>query len=89
MVHSDEKLYATYGYFQLNGKRGVRWYYIVDSIGSIRYNVHISKDPQNGSISYPQYGYRYLSKIQESYIFSTVWIPIFDKRLVSFIYSIL
>ena len=29
---------------------------IVDSIGSIRYNVHILKDPQNGIISSQQYG---------------------------------
>ena len=30
---------------------------IVDSICLIRYNVHILKDPQNGSISSPQNGY--------------------------------
>ena len=40
-------------------------------------------------ISSPQHGYRYLSKMKEIYIFSTVWILIFDKRLVLFIYSIL
>ena len=29
------------------------------------------------------------AKVKGSNIFSTVWISIFDKRLVSFIYSIL
>ena len=29
-------------------------------------------------ISSPQYGYRYLSKMKEICIFSTVWIPIFE-----------
>ena len=29
------------------------------------------------------------AKVKGSDVFSTVWIPIFDERLVSFIYSIL
>ena len=40
-------------------------------------------------VSSPQYGYRYLNKMKEIYIFSTVWVPIFDGRLVLFIHSIL
>ena len=40
--------------------------------------LNILKDPQNGSISSPQYGYRYLNKRKGSHIFSTEWIPIFE-----------
>ena len=33
-----------------------------NTIGLIRKNVYILKDPKNNSISSPQYGYRYLIK---------------------------
>ena len=74
MVHSDEKCrewWSTVGY-TINHRL------IVGSIGLIRYNVHILKDPENGGISSPQYGYQYLRKIKDIYIFSTVWIPTFE-----------
>ena len=50
----------------------IAWYYLVDSI---------MLNPKKKLVtSSPQYGYRYLSKSKGSHIFSTVWIPIFDKR---------
>ena len=31
----------------------IAWYHVVDSIGLIRYNIHILEDPKNNSISSP------------------------------------